>query len=90
MPKHPLQFLEVPRRDPEKESAEARVQHYGEIYGHYDGANAAAQAGRTEAGAPLWRRLAYVAVTRAQERLIWVTRWRLAKPEGGLGVADLP
>ena len=51
---------------------------------------AAAQAGRTEAGAPLWRRLAYVAVTRAQERLIWVTRWRLAKPEGGLGIADLP
>ena len=51
---------------------------------------AAAQSGRSEAGAPLWRRLAYVAVTRAQERLIWVTRWRLSKPTGALGVADLP
>ena len=46
MPKHPLQFLEVPRTDPAKESVETRVQHYGEIYGHYDGASAAAQAGR--------------------------------------------
>lgn len=46
MPKHPLQFLEVPRRGPEKEAAEDRVTHFGEIYGHYDGANAAAQAGR--------------------------------------------
>ena len=46
MAKHPLQFLEVPRRDPEKEPAEERIQHYGEIYGHYDGASAAAQAGR--------------------------------------------
>jgi glutamate synthase (NADPH/NADH) small chain len=46
MAKHPLQFLEIPRRDPEKESPEERVQHFGEIYGHYDGANAAAQAGR--------------------------------------------
>ncbi len=46
MPKHPLQFLEVPRKDPQKEAAEDRVRHYGEIYGHYDGASAAAQAGR--------------------------------------------
>ena len=46
MPKHPLQFLEVPRRDPDKEGAEERIKHYGEIYGHYDGATAAAQAGR--------------------------------------------
>ncbi len=46
MPKHPLQFLEVPRKDPEKEAAEERVKHYGEIYGHYDGASAAAQSGR--------------------------------------------
>ncbi|MGB0504899.1 MAG: AAA family ATPase [Pikeienuella sp.] len=50
---------------------------------------AAAQAGRTEAGAPLWRRLAYVAVTRAERRLHWVTRWRIAKPEKQLGVTDL-
>ncbi len=46
MAKHPLQFLEIPRRDPEKEPAEERIRHFGEIYGHYDGANAAAQAGR--------------------------------------------
>jgi len=46
MAKHPLQFLEVPRRDPDKEPAEERIKHFGEIYGHYDGASAAAQAGR--------------------------------------------
>ena len=46
MAKHPLQFLEIPRRDPDKEAAEERVGHYGEIYGSYDGASAAAQAGR--------------------------------------------
>jgi len=46
MSKHPLQFLEVPRRDPDKETAEERVRHFGEIYGSYDGASAAAQAGR--------------------------------------------
>ena len=46
MSKHPLQFLEVPRRDPDKQTPEERVVHYEEIYGHYDGANAAAQAGR--------------------------------------------
>ena len=46
MAKHPLQFLEVPRRDPEKEAVEERITHYGEIYGSYDGADAAAQAGR--------------------------------------------
>ena len=46
MAKHPLQFLEVPRKDPAKESAEGRIQHFGEIYGSYDGADAGAQAGR--------------------------------------------
>ncbi len=46
MVKHPLQFLEIPRRDPEKEVAEQRIHHFGEIYGHYDSASAAAQAGR--------------------------------------------
>jgi glutamate synthase (NADPH/NADH) small chain len=44
--KHPLQFIEVPRRDPEKQSADERRRHYGEIYGHYDAADAAQQAGR--------------------------------------------
>jgi glutamate synthase (NADPH) small chain len=46
MSKHPLQFLEVPRRDPGKEDAESRISHFGEIYGHYDSASAAAQSGR--------------------------------------------
>jgi glutamate synthase (NADPH/NADH) small chain len=46
MSRHPLQFLEVPRRDPEKQPAEIRIKHYGEIYGSYDGADAASQAGR--------------------------------------------
>ncbi|MDH4110931.1 MAG: NAD(P)-binding protein, partial [Gammaproteobacteria bacterium] len=46
MSKHPLQFLEVPRRDPHKEPAETRIRHYREIYGSYDSADAASQAGR--------------------------------------------
>ena len=50
---------------------------------------AAARMGRTEAGQPLWKRLAYVAITRAQERLFWVVRNRLARPSAPLGVADL-
>ena len=50
---------------------------------------AAARMGRVEAGQPLWKRLAYVAITRAQERLIWVVRNRLAKPSGPLQVEDL-
>jgi exodeoxyribonuclease-5 len=50
---------------------------------------AAARMGRVEAGQPLWKRLAYVAITRAQERLIWVVRNRLAKPTGPLRVDDL-
>ena len=50
---------------------------------------AAARMGRMEAGQPLWKRLAYVAITRAQERLIWVVRNRLSKPSGPLQVEDL-
>jgi exodeoxyribonuclease-5 len=50
---------------------------------------AAARAGREEAGVALWRRLAYVAVTRAQERLIWVSRYRMSRPVSPLGVQDL-
>jgi len=46
MSRHPLQFLEVPRRDPDKQTPEERVKHFDEIYGQYDGASAAAQAGR--------------------------------------------
>ena len=49
----------------------------------------AARTGRNEAGIPLWKRLAYVAITRAENRLLWVTRNLLARPEGGLSIADL-
>ncbi len=50
---------------------------------------AAARAGRVEAGIPLWKRLAYVAITRASERLLWVTRYRLARPQQALTTDDL-
>jgi exodeoxyribonuclease-5 len=50
---------------------------------------AAAYAGRSEAGMPLWKRLAYVAITRAEKRLHWVVRNRLALPKTPLGIADL-
>jgi exodeoxyribonuclease-5 len=50
---------------------------------------AAAQSGRAEAGLPLWKRLAYVAITRAEKRLFWVVRNRLGRPEAPLSVADL-
>jgi exodeoxyribonuclease-5 len=49
----------------------------------------AARMGRSEAGQPLWKRLAYVAITRAEERLYWVVRNRLSKPSAPLSVADL-
>ncbi len=51
---------------------------------------AAARAGRTEAGIPLWKRLAYVAITRAEKRLYWVVRNRLARPANALTTDDLP
>ena len=41
-----LQFLDIPRTDPTKTPAEARVQHFREIYAPYDPAAAAQQAGR--------------------------------------------
>ncbi|MEO1537052.1 MAG: AAA family ATPase [Pseudomonadota bacterium] len=50
---------------------------------------AASRAGRMEAGIPLWKRLAYVAITRAEVRLHWVTRYRLGKPLEPLSTADL-
>ena len=50
---------------------------------------AAAQSGRSEAGLPLWKRLAYVAITRAQIRLLWVVRNRLARPTQPLTIDDL-
>ena len=50
---------------------------------------AAARSGRAEAGQPLWKRLAYVAITRAADELRWVVRNRLARPEEPLGTDDL-
>ncbi|MEP3633371.1 MAG: AAA family ATPase [Shimia thalassica] len=49
----------------------------------------AAKMGRVEAGQPLWKRLAYVAITRAQERLYWIVRNRLSRPSGPLQTDDL-
>ena len=46
MASHPLQFLEIPRRDPDKQAPEERIRHFGEIYESYDAADAAQQAGR--------------------------------------------
>lgn len=50
----------------------------------------AARTGRNEAGMPLWKRLAYVAITRAEKRLHWVVRNRLARPTRVLTIDDLP
>jgi len=50
---------------------------------------AAAQSGRSEAGLQLWKRLAYVAITRAERRLFWVTRYALERPDAPLGIDDL-
>ncbi|MEM1382692.1 MAG: AAA family ATPase [Pseudomonadota bacterium] len=47
--------------------------------------SAAAWAGQEEAGLPLWKRLAYVAITRAEDRLIWITRSMIARPTQPLG-----
>ena len=49
----------------------------------------AARTEREEAGQPLWKRLAYVAITRASDELRWVVRNRLARPEAPLGTDDL-
>lgn len=51
--------------------------------------SAAAWSGRNEAGIPLWKRLTYVAITRAQERLYWVVKPRLARPSAPLSIAHL-
>lgn len=46
MIERPLQFLEIPRADPEKEPAPDRVGHYREIYANFTPESAADQAGR--------------------------------------------
>lgn len=49
----------------------------------------AARMNRQEAGQALWKRLAYVAITRAEKRLHWVVRAMLSKPSEPLTTADL-
>jgi exodeoxyribonuclease V len=49
----------------------------------------AARMGRIEAGQPLWKRLAYVAITRAEQELRWVVRQALARPLVALSADDL-
>tara|TARA_B100001059_G_scaffold80984_1_gene78892 strand:+ start:5058 stop:6572 length:1515 start_codon:yes stop_codon:yes gene_type:complete len=49
----------------------------------------AAKTERIESDLPLWKRLAYVSITRAQEKLIWVTQYRLSKPTSPLSTSDL-
>ena len=51
---------------------------------------AAARSGRVEAGIALWKRLAYVAITRAETRLRWVVRSSLGRPQAALTTDDLP
>ncbi len=46
MSERTLQFMQIPRRDPDVSLPEDRVRHFQEIYGHYDHKNAAEQAGR--------------------------------------------
>ncbi len=43
---NPFQFLDVPRQDPPKKPAQARVREFGEIYGSFDVQSAAQQAAR--------------------------------------------
>ena len=50
---------------------------------------AASRMGHVEAGQPLWKRLAYVAITRAETQLRWVVRNRLGRPQDSLRIDDL-
>ena len=67
----------------------AQGSQWGEVQVFAPDLSAAAWAGRVEAGIPLWKRLAYVAITRAEHRLHWVTRYALARPERPLATGDL-
>ncbi|MGM0595148.1 MAG: FAD-dependent oxidoreductase, partial [Pseudomonadota bacterium] len=44
--KNALQFLDIPRQDPEKVSVDIRIKEYAEIYGDFDSETAAYQSGR--------------------------------------------
>ena len=44
--KNVLQFLDIPRLEPEKKAVDVRIKEYAEIYGDFDSETAAYQAGR--------------------------------------------
>ncbi|GIT91264.1 ATPase [Jannaschia pagri] len=67
----------------------AQGSQWGEVQVFAPDLYAASRAGRVEAGQQLWKRLAYVAITRAVNRVIWVRRYALAMPKTDLGTADL-
>ncbi|WP_018880271.1 FAD-dependent oxidoreductase [Thioalkalivibrio sp. ALE9] len=46
MASNPMQFLDLPRQDPQKTPAEIRIHEFGEIIGQFDPATAGQQAGR--------------------------------------------
>jgi len=46
MASNPMQFLDLPRQDPQKTPAEIRIHEFGEIVGQFDPATAGQQAGR--------------------------------------------
>lgn len=50
---------------------------------------AASRSALVEAGIALWKRLAYVAITRAEQRLFWVTKYMMSKPTESLSTDDL-
>lgn len=43
---NPMQFLDVPRKDPKKASVAVRIRHYREIYGQFDSKTAGKQSAR--------------------------------------------
>lgn len=50
---------------------------------------ASANAGLIESGIPLWKRLAYVAITRAKKKIVWVTHYKIAKAKDTIKIPIL-
>ncbi len=50
---------------------------------------ACAKSGLIESDVPLWKRLAYVAISRAQEKLVWVTQYKIASATGTIKLSNL-
>lgn len=68
----------------------AQGSQWGKVQVFAEDLEIAARMGRMEAGMPLWKRLAYVAITRAENQLMWIVRSRLGRPQTELGIDDLP